>query len=52
MVRHGLVRLVLDVVRDEAALARLGRNAHRMGQRQAGSLIRSEIQGLVRGAGA
>ncbi len=52
MVRHELVRLVLDVVRDEATLARLGRNAHRMGQRQAGSLIRSEIQGLVRGAGA
>jgi UDP-N-acetylglucosamine--N-acetylmuramyl-(pentapeptide) pyrophosphoryl-undecaprenol N-acetylglucosamine transferase len=52
MVRHELVRLVLDVVRDDAALARLGRNAHRMGQRQAGSLIRSEIQGLVRGAGA
>jgi UDP-N-acetylglucosamine--N-acetylmuramyl-(pentapeptide) pyrophosphoryl-undecaprenol N-acetylglucosamine transferase len=52
MVRHELVRLVLDVVRDEEALARLGRNAHRMGQRQAGSLIRSEIQGLVRGAGA
>ncbi|MCX6099837.1 MAG: undecaprenyldiphospho-muramoylpentapeptide beta-N-acetylglucosaminyltransferase [Candidatus Bipolaricaulota bacterium] len=52
MVRHELVRLVLDVVRDEAALARLGRNAHRMGQRQAGPLIRSEIQGLVRGAGA
>ena len=52
MVRHELVRLVLDVVRDEAALARLGRNAHRMGQRQAGPLIRSEIQGLVRGARA
>ncbi len=52
MVRHELVRLVLDVVRDEEALARIGRNAQRMGQRQAGSLIRSEIQGLVRGAGA
>jgi UDP-N-acetylglucosamine--N-acetylmuramyl-(pentapeptide) pyrophosphoryl-undecaprenol N-acetylglucosamine transferase len=52
MVRHELVRLVLDVVRDDAALARLGRNAHRMGQRQAGSLIRSEIQGLMRRAGA
>lgn len=52
MLRHELVRLVLDVVRDDEALARLGRNAQRMGQRQAGSLIRSEIQGLVRGAGA
>ena len=52
MVRHELVRLVLDVVRDEATLARLGRNAHRMGQRQAGALIQSEIQGLVRGARA
>lgn len=52
MVRHELVRLVLDVVGDDATLARLGRNAHRMGQRQAGALIRSEIQGLVRGAAA
>ena len=52
MVRHELVRLVLDVVRDEKALVRLGRNAYRLGQRQAGALIRSEIQALVRGAGA
>jgi UDP-N-acetylglucosamine--N-acetylmuramyl-(pentapeptide) pyrophosphoryl-undecaprenol N-acetylglucosamine transferase len=52
MVRHELVRLVLDVVKDETALAKLARNAHRLGQRQAGSLIRREIRGLVRGAGA
>jgi UDP-N-acetylglucosamine--N-acetylmuramyl-(pentapeptide) pyrophosphoryl-undecaprenol N-acetylglucosamine transferase len=52
MVRHELVRLVLDVVRDEKTLRELGRNAYRLGQRQAGALIRSEIQALVRGAGA
>jgi UDP-N-acetylglucosamine--N-acetylmuramyl-(pentapeptide) pyrophosphoryl-undecaprenol N-acetylglucosamine transferase len=52
MVRHELVRLVLDVVKDASALARLGQNAHRLGQRQAGSLILHEIHALVRGAGA
>ena len=52
MVRHELVRLVLDVVKDAPVLARLGRNAHRLGQRQAGSLILHEIRALVRGAGA
>jgi len=52
MVRHELVRLVLDVVKDASALARLGQNAHRLGQRQAGSLILNEIHALVRGAGA
>jgi UDP-N-acetylglucosamine--N-acetylmuramyl-(pentapeptide) pyrophosphoryl-undecaprenol N-acetylglucosamine transferase len=52
MVRHELVRLVLDVVRDERTLVELGRNAHRLGQRQAGTLIRNEIETLVRGAGA
>ncbi len=52
MVRHELVRLVLDVVKDEKVLARLGENAHRLGQRQAGSLIRKEIRALMRGAEA
>jgi UDP-N-acetylglucosamine--N-acetylmuramyl-(pentapeptide) pyrophosphoryl-undecaprenol N-acetylglucosamine transferase len=52
MVRHELVRLVLDVVKDASALARLGQNAHRLGQRQAGSLILHEIHALVREAGA
>jgi UDP-N-acetylglucosamine--N-acetylmuramyl-(pentapeptide) pyrophosphoryl-undecaprenol N-acetylglucosamine transferase len=52
MVRHELVRLVLDVMKDVPALARLGQNAHRLGQRQAGSLILNEIHALVRGAGA
>jgi UDP-N-acetylglucosamine--N-acetylmuramyl-(pentapeptide) pyrophosphoryl-undecaprenol N-acetylglucosamine transferase len=52
MVRHELVRLVLDVVRDETVLAGLRQNAQRLGQRQAGVLIRNEIHALVRGAGA
>lgn len=52
MVRHELVTLVLDVVKDASVLARLGRNAHRLGQRQAGTLILHEIHALVRGAGA
>jgi UDP-N-acetylglucosamine--N-acetylmuramyl-(pentapeptide) pyrophosphoryl-undecaprenol N-acetylglucosamine transferase len=52
MVRHGLMKLVLDMVRDELTLARLGENARRLGQRQAGSLIRMEIEALMRGAGA
>ncbi len=52
MVRHQLVRVVLDLVRDDAALARLGQNARRMGQQEAGALIRREIQGLVREARA
>ena len=52
MVRHEMVRLVLDVVKDASALARLGQNAHRLGQRQAGSLILNEIHALVRGVGA
>jgi len=52
MVRHELMKLVMDVVRDESALARLGENARRLGQRQAGTLIRREIEALARGAGA
>ena len=52
MVRHELVKFVLDVVCDESTLVRLGENARRLGRREAGTLIRTEIEALARGAGA
>ncbi len=53
MVRQELVRLVLELMRDDAALGELRRNARRLGQQQAGRLICGEIRGLMaRGVGA
>jgi len=48
LVRRGLVDLILDLIQDEWTLARLGRNALRLGQRQAKVRILNEIQGLMR----
>jgi len=52
IVRHGLVRLIQELVEDEARLGRLARNARRAGQRDARAAILGEIQTLMRGADA
>ncbi len=52
IVERNLVRLIANLIRDEAALDRLAWNAGRLGQRGAAALILGEIQSMMRGAGA
>jgi len=51
IVRHELVDRILDLIQDEWTLAKLATNAARLGNRQAGSLIQSEIRALMGEAG-
>ncbi len=48
LVSQGLVRIVLQQMRDELALDHLASNAQRLGRRDAESRILKEIRGLVR----
>jgi UDP-N-acetylglucosamine--N-acetylmuramyl-(pentapeptide) pyrophosphoryl-undecaprenol N-acetylglucosamine transferase len=48
LVSQGLVRVVLQQIRDELGLSHLALNARRLGQRDAESRILGEIRGLVR----
>ncbi len=52
IVDGGLVDLIRRLVSDDAALARLARNARRSGRRDADALIMGEIRFQMRGAGA
>lgn len=52
VVERNLVRLIANLICDEAALDRLAGNAGRLGQRGAAALILGEIQSMMRGAGA
>lgn len=50
IVRRGLVNVIKELVRDDAALARLARNARRSGRRDARTRILGEIRLLMREA--
>jgi len=52
IVQRDLVRLIVNLIRDEFALERLACNARRLGQRAAKAEIVGEIQSLMRGARA
>lgn len=52
IVERNLVRLIVNLIRDELALERLAGNAGRLGKRGARALILGEIQSMMRGASA
>lgn len=52
IVARNLVRLIVNLIRDELALKRLAGNAGRLGKRGARALILGEIQSMMRGASA
>lgn len=52
IVERNLVRLIVNLIRDELALERLAGNAGRLGKRGAKTLILGEIQSVMRGARA
>ena len=52
IVERNLVRLIVNLIRDELALKRLAGNAGRLGRRGAKALILGEIQSMMRGARA